>query len=372
MQKVKGDITYCVFYGCWNDITYRTKANANRPPRDNVLDHVKKELTKKHEPADMFILAGDNIYAHKQKDASGNKISTFYRESLRVLNTNYWEKALPNMGKKIFLFALGNHNIENKAVYNLVKPKITSFIPSSSVHGPVFPNFFWYDHRGSRFIVIDTNVFDQEGNKPVTAECEWIRRAISTRPAGYNIIVIGHHPIVSIDVKTDSPTLGMSHAKELFECFPRRQDDKKARSYYLCADTHNYQQADLITDTRIVKQIISGTGGAKPDIISSDLMEKCKGTTFEIPELQCNMRVIDMGNPFGYCMLKIDKNGLHCRYVRIRTSRAKGRIHNTNNNISENKTYVHNGKVGNVISRAVKPAKESPLPIYDSSSMIKI
>ena len=349
----------CVFYGCWNDITYRSKADRIRPPRDHVLDKVKDVL--KDEKFDMFILAGDNIYAHKEKvqisEKEIKKTTTFLEQSLNVLEKDYWKKAVPTMEKKIFLFALGNHNVEDKAVYSRIEPKIKSLLPAPALlHERKIPNFYWYENKGSRFIIIDTNVFD-DSEASVDQECEWIKKVIGDAKQGTNIIVIGHHPLAFVDYKKENAgkyKLGMAHAKELYACFP----DNNTVSTYLCADTHNYQQTELVSGKRRVQQIISGTGGAKPDITSSELIKKTIGAKMHIPEIGCYMMINDLANPFGYCLLNITSKGVVPKYVKIQISKGPNKYANTEDDIKENKTYqMEFGGMGSILKRKEKISK---------------
>ena len=92
-----------------------------------------------------------------------------------------------------------------------------------------------------------------------------------------NIFIVGHDPIFSHKRKEDKNTGVINYYRDSRHMFDflfdiaNLTDISQKKIYYLCADTHNFQDIDLrITHNGKIyniREIVSGTGGAEPDSI---------------------------------------------------------------------------------------------------------
>ena len=92
-----------------------------------------------------------------------------------------------------------------------------------------------------------------------------------------NIFIIGHDPIFSHKIKKDKTTGVNNYYRDSRPMFDflfdiaNLTDISQKNIYYLCADTHNFQDINLqITHNEKIyniREIVSGTGGAEPDSI---------------------------------------------------------------------------------------------------------
>ena len=149
-------------------------------------------------------------------------------------------------------------------------------------------------------------------------------------------MVIGHYPIAFVSAKKDGKIIGgMDNANVFYKSLL----SPKHRVTYLCADSHNYQHTELITDNGHVTQVICGTGGARPDVFNDALLQKFKGHSTAndkyISEAGCTVRVINIANAFGFCTLDILSNGVIPRFNRVDISGHK----DLNLNVNENYNY---------------------------------
>ena len=368
-----GDAITCVFFGCWNDITYRTVSSSSEPPRDVVLDKVKEVL---RHGSDMMIVAGDNIYGLKNKkkqDGKTVKDSYFSKKSMNVLQDNYWKK---DKGSSIFLFALGNHNVENKPIYNAIQASLRQFKADGVYEDEhnsrlKYPHFYSYEKsKGTAkalFIVIDTNVFDnayerfgenRQDEASRAKACSWISRQIQkANDERSQAVIVGHHPIACMKEDAKVAELGLFHGKQLLDCLTSAG---KQSLTYLCADRHNYQHAEIKHNGCTLTQIVSGTGGAKPDVFSAGLLKTFSRipttvndrlkVTIPCPGLGVGVTFLQIKNAFGVCILNVTRSGVTVKYVPVsikgsnqddRVQMANSFVQDSGNDIEINKTFKY-------------------------------
>ena len=77
-----------------------------------------------------------------------------------------------------------------------------------------------------------------------------------------NVVLTGHHPIISSKIKKNKfktiPINNIEPFIELFKIIPN-----EIKKYYLCADTHLYQEGIIEFEDQTIYQYICGTGGAE-------------------------------------------------------------------------------------------------------------
>lgn len=376
----------CVFFGCWNDITYRSVSNHSKPPRDTVLEKVKHELGT---GTDMLIVAGDNMYGIKQKQKQGGKAikkSWFSKKALDALSREYWTT------KSVFLFSLGNHNVEDKPIYNAIETRLRSFRPEdihedSRVGSKLkYPHFYSYvkvkGQTRAKFIVIDTNVFDdaytrfdtnRQSESSRQEACLWMMQQI--REATTNnmqVILIGHHPIIYMKDDEKVAEMGTAHADELLQCITSAG---ATRITYLCADRHNYQHAELTRNGCMITQIVSGTGGAKPDVLSQAMLDEFSTQPRSLRErnsrtVSCRglgqkVTFIHLRNAFGFCKLSISMYGVYPVYIPVRLRHAP-QIQLANSLVPHNGSEANDTKINKAFKFNL-PSGDDLLHYYESS-----
>ena len=123
-----------------------------------------------------------------------------------------------------------------------------------------------------------------------------------------NIIIIGHHPIYSIKEKDNKKKYDSN--KGLINLFSNNIfKDKK--TYYLCADTHYYQESDIKINDNNIKQYIVGTGGADQDTPTKEN----NVSYHEINDIKLNYKVIESKKNFGFIICKIENDELKVEFI---------------------------------------------------------
>jgi len=250
-----------IFVGCWN---------SKGRPRDAVI----KAITES--PIENVVLGGDNFYPEKKKNATGKKVKK-YNSSL--LTTPIFAK------KQHVITALGNHNIDvgpdkNGQIVDILDLE-KAYQKWNIPGGP--PYFFIMRYKDVDLMILDTNIITiandpdvkkEERDAAVTAVKHMLEciEAYVPPPNGYYCVM--HEPIFSAQQKRDddnkitSSYQQLTMGKELLKALC----NKVPPISILCADTHNYHDV-LITyrcpagNERTIRQIVVGTGGAKPDKI---------------------------------------------------------------------------------------------------------
>ena len=270
-----------IHFGCWNNGLCSIDGT-------NGLSLTMRKLNSYIEfnPIDFIIIAGDNYYP--QKSSKGKK---FIRENF----TSGFD-CLPKSVKKYLIF--GNHDIEDVIIDDLDKEINCKLLDEQFriIEGnntvQIFNDVIFKKRDNTLIIMLDTNLYDREIiNTPIKKSCysklfnKFVNKSELTISdlIGYqncfildilksnldasNIILIGHHPIYSIKNKKD---IKDEIKLVRFIDFLKKVADLLIGKnvYYLCADTHMYQEGIInITPDLIIKQYIVGTGGAEQDSI---------------------------------------------------------------------------------------------------------
>jgi hypothetical protein len=267
-----------IHFGCWNNGLCSSDGN-------NGLSLTMKKMNNyiKENIIDFITIAGDNYYPSKNIEGkifnNENFISGF--------------ECLPKKIKKYLIF--GNHDIED--VINGEKCKSLDEqikISEEDKTIEIFDNVIYKKVNNTLIIMLDTNLYDREIiTTPINKTCYsklfsdlvnksslkiidliynqtcFIKEILENYKTINNIIFIGHHPIYSIKNKKENKSeYKMPRLKNFFIEIQKLLLNKNI--YYLCADTHLYQEGTVyITPQLQIKQYIVGTGGAEQDIIFS-------------------------------------------------------------------------------------------------------
>ena len=151
-----------------------------------------------------------------------------------------------------------------------------------------------------------------------------IRKAIDENKSCINIIFIGHHPIAYMVnknqiIKGKKERLNIfEHNYKMVKFFNNMYEILKSKKiYYLCADTHLYQQSTFTINPSasneiIIHQYIVGTGGADQDEIPVyDKKDKKKPEDHTtIDGIQISYDIKDNKKTFGFITVDIQDNDI--------------------------------------------------------------
>jgi hypothetical protein len=316
-----------IFFGCWNNVNCEKEFIY----RDIVLDYIhQNEAAVKQ-----LYIAGDNWYTNATKINAKN-----FKVYLTDVLTRGYDK-LYSMKKEIYI-AVGNHDEDKDAT--MTNPRLQKDCnvntqkyylkqikerrdgrddgrdrrpPRGAIREPTLDElnflaskgrltdnylckkgvYIYVDDIGVRYnegnivIIINTNKFDdyEEG----LAYLENIRLFINdvvgssgSTGTGEQIFVMGHIPLFNF--KKDKIKIQDINKKEpifrniivgLFDMLVEN------RIIYICADTHNFSIMRIKCngdDARVLIQITAGSGGADPDLLSTEY--KTSPTTTKVKD----------------------------------------------------------------------------------------
>ena len=310
-----------IFFGCWNNVNCKKEYVY----RDIVLDYIHD----KEKTINQLYIAGDNWYTNIKNIDGVN-----YKVYLTDILTRGYDK-LYSMNKEIYI-AVGNHDEDKNAVataasaatlhkdcnintqkYYLKKIKdlktgqvgrtvntITeptlesleleakegkltdSYLCKNGVYIYVEDIGVRYN-KGNIVIIINTNKFDDydEGLEYLEHIRAFIEYVVGVRNSnggsggsGEQIFVMGHIPLFNF--KKDEIQIQDINKKEpkfreiivrLFDMFVENN------IIYICADTHNFSIMSIKcnnSDARVLIQITAGSGGADPDLLTTEYAKK--------------------------------------------------------------------------------------------------
>ena len=305
-----------IHFGCWNN------GECNKDNGINGLSKVTKKLND-YKDIDFISIAGDNYYPEKV-----NKEKNFNEDNF----TNGFE-CLPKEILKYVIY--GNHDIED--VFNNEKCKtLTEQLNKYSKDNKFifFNDLLTYnEYNNFSIIFIDTTLYTFEKNEYIYNTCykhlfnnisndlkmilklsdliNYQNNKVFDIIKNYNkknIIIIGHHPIYSVKEKDNKNKFDTN--KGLINLFSNNIfKDKKI--YYLCADTHYYQESDIKINDNNIKQYIVGTGGAEQDTPTKEN----NISYHEINYININYKVVESKKNFGFIICKIENDELKVEFI---------------------------------------------------------
>ena len=296
-----------IHFGCWNN------GSCDIDTGDNGLSKTMKKLNNfiESNQIDFLTIAGDNYYPDKKK-VDGVKI-----KNMKTSDFNSGIKCLPKDIKKYVI--LGNHEYDNMLKdgveyhnCHLLETQQQTF-SNPELNTTFFNDVISIRKENTLIIMIDTTIYEEkDSDKLVSGSCydkvfvgidkrdtvndlithqkTKVNSILTENLDATNIILIGHHPIISVRAKEKDGRIKnkaeiIKGLKDLFESIKDKVSDKKL--FYLCADTHLYQRGTVqIEGLPIINQYICGTGGADQDDCEiCDLKEVSeKGLTYKIEE----------------------------------------------------------------------------------------
>jgi hypothetical protein len=270
-----------IHFGCWNNGQCSSDGT-------NGLSLAMQKLNSyvKENSVDFITVAGDNYYP--PKGSTGKKFI------IEDFSSGF--NCLPSTVKKYLIF--GNHDIEDVVIDETklpVKCKILDKqieIAEEDDSVEIFNDVLFKVINNTLIIMLDTNLYDRKiVSTPISETCYsklfnslvkkseltlgdligyqncFVKNILQSNSEVNNVIFIGHHPIYSIKNKSGSKNaFKLSRFIDFFKQISSLLIGKKI--YYLCADTHMYQEGTIrILPDLEIKQYVVGTGGAEQDKI---------------------------------------------------------------------------------------------------------
>lgn len=254
--------------------------------KDKGMESVMNTLNESEAP-DFYLVAGDNYYPEKREVKGAKK--------KKIFNLKQFEQGfsyLRRLARKNPVYLLmGNHDLdlEDKLEYKTgEKIKNGCIIINEQMKYTEFNSTDYSISRGDTLILLmnshyyskkydpaqkDCNSYYRDGiqvNEEAILENRLINRLNKGKQKLKNLVVVAHLPIVTLrdkekkDIKkvvtTPLNQSGLSFLHRLYSHL-----DTDVNKYYLCADTHQYQEASIRLDDILIKQYVVGTGGTKCD-----------------------------------------------------------------------------------------------------------
>lgn len=125
------------------------------------------------------------------------------------------------------------------------------------------------------------------------------------------IILAGHEPLFCVKEKETKvkPSLQLFLDDIMKDIRKLRSDG--IESVYICADTHTFLDTTIVQADNYLRQIVSGTGGAAPDIYEDPFIAKLKRDPFFLYDQQTDIKtdliVNCIVNSYGYCSFDLEK-----------------------------------------------------------------
>jgi hypothetical protein len=327
-----------IFFGCWNKIDCKKEYVY----RDIVLDYIRDNETD----INQLYIAGDNWYQN-DRTINGESFKVYLTD---ILTTGYAK--LYAMNKEVYI-AVGNHDEDKDYEYDQEKHKFkkdcnlntqkyylqqikanglsgntqvptlellqefaakNKFLDNSMCERGIY---IYADHigvcynKGNVVIIINTNRFEDD-DKIVNNYIRKIRKVISgvTKRINENndktqIFVMGHIPLFGFKMNKIEPHKVKAIMK-LFNLFATKN------IIYICADTHNFNIMKIDHKGKVVIQITAGTGGASPDVLDTEYINRFYSTTYvNVDESKSPSQFqIDAFalNPYGYVSISSDNH----------------------------------------------------------------
>ena len=358
--KLRSKYSDFIFFGCWNNID----CDKEYIYRDIVLDYIHKNESKIRQ----LYIAGDNWYTNKKKINKKN-----FKVYLTDILIRGYDK-LYAMKKEIYI-AVGNHdedkdsNITNPKLQNdcnintqkyylkqikdraagrtgaIAEPSLDALY-NISKEGKLTDNYLckngvyiYVDNIGVRYnngnivIIINTNKFDNYDEGMVYLESimlviNQVKEAQANNESHEQIFVMGHIPLFSFKKN--------KKGKDEIKIQDIDKNDHKFRGIilglfnilvyhniiYICADTHNFSILRIKCnndDNRVLIQITAGSGGADPDLLSTEYINTLMPVT-RIKEDINDSKFEIVGyalNSYGYAKIKMNHDNIEVCYKQI-------------------------------------------------------
>lgn len=343
-----------IHFGCWN------KGFCNENDGINALSKVTYRLRKyiEENKVDFISIAGDNYYPSKV-DCSKSLINNDFESGFNCL-----PKDIP----KYVIY--GNHDIED--ILNNEKCKTLDYQLEKYKEKNKFIFFndvFTYKNYTNFIIIfIDTTLYTIGNNTKINDTCyrnlfdsflkddkkikdliehqnnKIIELINDNENKNKRIIIIGHHPLVSVKVKGNVKKRDFNH--DLIHLFSNDIFISK-QIYYLCADTHYYQES-LIEIKKFdesimpikINQYIVGTGGAELDNPPEDQYLLMMNDNIVIDNFMVVYVVIKSVKNHGFITFSVNYPNFYVDFIEVFDYDDKNNLKNGGNDILYKNKYL--------------------------------
>jgi hypothetical protein len=336
-----------VNFGCWN----------------KQLDIVKKVKDSINETGgfDFLIVNGDNYYQSKEKiktkDENGDPINIKIKKVINqdlidgfdiLKGINIREKYLLMGNHDLDLTTKSDSNPEGKHCETIeeelkfsenmilprklvmfVEPRDDTIIIMIDTNMYTGENLFCYTHildeettnkliEELRILGSDINI--SHDNPNLTNAFKNLQKKIieeyfeSRHKTWKNVFISGHHPLIGFK-KIKGGTLKYDYYEpELYELLYDTIRRHGINFYYLCADIHNYQEAEVKINNMVILEYIVGTGGAELD----EIKPANYNLDISIGGIDLSYKANRCDYSYGYNIVKINESGdVSFEYIRV-------------------------------------------------------
>uniref|UniRef100_A0A6C0C7V6 Calcineurin-like phosphoesterase domain-containing protein n=1 Tax=viral metagenome TaxID=1070528 RepID=A0A6C0C7V6_9ZZZZ len=227
--------------------------------------------------------------------------------------------------------------VVDNAKFNLIGWEPTGFKSDSSEQLSE-EGYFDIKHTDSMmYIYLDTNIYEDEANV-CGLDQDILRRNVQRKiiielikHPGKSVTFFGHVPLFTCRLKKGENIGSLCNNSELIfkDIFNHSKISKLLLNtkyvYYICADTHYYQQSMItLTNGLVLTQYIVGTGGADLDVHSENIgiclptsIVK-KGKRLPIPNTHISESyIIQNEDTFGYLKCEVFDGQLNTMFVNV-------------------------------------------------------
>lgn len=375
-----------IHFGCWNNgLCDLTKRDSNG--MSSVLNFLINDDTL---DCDFYIVAGDNYYPKtiplntdesksKNNKTDNNKNKKKKNKQLNTNDLHSGMLCIHELSKKHPVYMLmGNHDVKYEHALYEDNTKIDkcSIIKQQVEWSNVFHfnDYFKFVNENTICLFMNSMLYTSDYNEiydcmkmyrpgiyanangisdirkiDETILTQLLKLFIRFKKNITNVIICAHDPILTYRIKNknESPiqkrepllSNGLHFLNTLYNIIP------KANKYYLCADTHQYQKADIILGEHNITQYVVGTGGADCDmdnIQPDDDFKNIPITNTNDDQLHLQYKLLETKKSFGFlhCTTNIDNDELVFKFIDVKSceSKVKGRAKTKRNKKIKSKT----------------------------------
>ena len=290
-------------FGCWN------KNACENISTEKIVGNIKDKNY------DFGIILGDNIYPTKNIIADQKIKEYSYNNIIDGFN------CLFNLEKPLY-FAWGNHDVVDNSLSDLDDSTnvcsqqmslIEGYYKKNNISFEGNINQFYFIHKNILFFVLDTNIL--ESNPEIFCYGSGLHASKFFETFNWknsnikHLVLAGHIPILSLKIKNNKNYV--TNSEKFINLIDLLFTLDFGKIYYLCADTHNYQNISLTfaknNKTLVIEQIICGTGGADLDEIPTNQEIHLLEQESNFGDLSLtNIEIKNYSYSFGYVECEVD------------------------------------------------------------------
>ena len=349
-------------FGCWNQGKCDIDAGTN--PVSSVMHKLREVINEEKKP-EFICVAGDNYYPEK------------FSKKQKIIKPDNLISGFNCLPPDIEIdMIMGNHDLatnyneDHKTHYinndTDIEPINSCFILEQEKRQSSNNNINLVLHKSrlinrTLILMIDTTMYDDSDvnealscystllntrpNIPTVEELratqlEFVLRAIRENIGNFeNVVIIGHHPIVGMKFKKDD------QKNKIFQPLPMFIDllrqiyleliESSMKYYYLCADTHLYQQGSvkIVVDSgknMNIEQYIVGTGGTELD---NNITDNAFDNNKIDPRLRVTYTINESKEKYGFLKCNIGDE-VTCEFIEADTGTTHSSVNSENHSLT--------------------------------------